>query len=325
MSIVVAAEFGAKATHAIFRAGAKVVAKEGSDVLFTGFVERRQAQLNLEGPQITVTCQAKGIDAVDSSAKHDTGRFENKTPLDIAKELTKSTGVDVDWSADVDLDKVAEHQIQPGATIFREIEILARDQNAALVGQGDGTIKLTDASKAKRQSGGLFEGVNIKVASSDHNYSGRHDKVTVRGQSYDGHGPQAMQIEATAADSDVDRKRPRIIVLDRNTDKSRAKKHAGKHRDRAAGNSNRAEVETVGWRDEGGALYEPGRLQYTESAFLDIAQDMLIESVIYEQESGDRSGSIVRLGLVDPQAYNGSAAKVSKSGKEWSQDSSEAQ
>lgn len=323
-SIVCATKGGAANVHALFASGKKLEIRERGELVFKGFVERRQAQLQIEGTRITVSGQAKGIDAVDSSGKHKTGRFEKKTPLDIAKELVRQTGIDVEFKADVDLDKVPEHQIQPGATIFREIERLCRDQGKTLRGEADGSITLTDASKAKRSAGGLFEGVNIKSASADHNDSARHDQIVVRGQTYDNHGPDAMQVEATATDSEVGRKRPLIIAIDRNTDKDRSKKHAKNHRDKAAGRSRTASVVVVGWRDDGGNLYAPGLLKYVESETLGLAQDMLIEGVTFHQSGGEGEGSTTTLKLCDPRAHGGKKPKVSKSGSEWSQDDSEA-
>ena len=319
-TLEIAAEGGAASAHAVFHTGAVVVVTEGADTAFTGYVDRRRPHIDRERAIIAVSGRAKGADAVDSSAVHPTGRFDQQTPLDIARQLTASTGLDVNWSADVDLDKT-DHQIQPGATVFREVEILCRDQNATLAGDGDGSIRITNAVKAKRQAGPLIDGVNMKAMSADHNDSGKHSKVIVRGQAVDGHGPVSLQIEASATESTVARTRPHIVVLDRNTDKTKAGKHAKGKRDRKAGNSRRAEVETVGWRDEAGALFAPGNLQYTESAFLDIAQDKLIEGLDCEI---DTEGSRTRLSLVDPRAHGGKTPAVSKSGAEWGQDSSEA-
>jgi len=323
-AIVCATKGGAAKIHALFASGARLEIRESGDIVFRGYVERRQAQLQTEGTRITVSGQAKGIDAVDASAKHKTGRFEKKNPLAIANEMVEQTGIDVAFSSDADLDDVPEHQMQPGATIFREIETLCRDQGKTLRGEADGSIAITDASNAKRSAGGLFEGINIKSAAADHNDSGRSDTVIVRGQAYDDHGPAAMQIEATATDSEVKRRRPRILVIARNLDKKRGRKHAKNHRDKAAGRSRVASVVVVGWRDEGGELYTPGRLKYVESETLGLAQDMLIEGVTLHQAGGDREGSTATLRLVDPRAHGGKKPKVSKSGDEWDQDDSEA-
>ena len=319
-SLVAAFEGGPRATHALFRTGASVKIAATGATIFNGFVDRRQPQISATDAQLTVSGRSKGQDAVDSSAKHKTGRFDKKTPLEIAKEIAPGG---VEFSADVELDTVPEYQLTPGATVFREIERLCRDQGVTLQGEPDGGIKLTDARNAKRHAGALIEGKNIKQATADHNDSNRHSEITVRGQSYDSHGPDALQIEATAQDSSITRKRPLILVVDGNTDKTRVKKRAKNRRARAAGHGRKASITVVGWRDEGGTLWTPGQLIYTESESLDLAQDMLIETADYSQEAMGQGTQCV-LGLVDPRAYGGKNKGSNKSGSEWSQDESDA-
>ena len=64
---------------------------------------------------------------------------------------------------------------------------------------------------------------------------------------------------------------------------------------------------------------------WTESEFNDLAQDMLIEAVDYEQTPGSRDhGTTANLHLVDPRAHGGKAGKGNKSGSTWGVDDSEA-
>ncbi len=68
---------------------------------------------------------------------------------------------------------------------------------------------------------------------------------------------------------------------------------------------------------------QPGKLVWTQSPFLDIAQDMLIEKVQYTQSE---QGSIAILSLTDPRSYGGQGGgKGNKSGSEWEQDDSDAE
>ena len=78
-----------------------------------------------------------------------------------------------------------------------------------------------------------------------------------------------------------------------------------------------------GFRDDAGLVWEPNRLVWFDSPFLSVQQDMLIESVTFTQ---DERGSITKIELVDPKAYDsgekakrGSKTKagVNKSGKSW--------
>jgi prophage tail gpP-like protein len=163
----------------------------------------------------------------------------------------------------------------------------------------------------------LIEGQNILSGTAHHNGSNRHSKIIVRGQRPFGHGEKNLEIEAQLEDGSVKRHRTIIIMQDEDTDDDRAKERAKNRKNRAKGNALKATISTQGFRDDGGKIWTPGALTYTESPFLDISQDMLIESVNYKQDEG---GSIATLSLVDPSAYDGEGAgggKGNKSGSEW--------
>lgn len=184
-----------------------------------------------------------------------------------------------------------------------------------ITGTAEGNARITKAG-SKRQAGSLVEGQNIKSGTAHHNGSNRHSTIIVRGQRPFGHGDENLQIEATEQDGAVKRMRPLIIVQDEDTDKQRARKRAKNRKDRAAGNALKATIVVQGFHDDAGQLWWAGNLVWTESPFLDIAQDMLIESVDFNQSDG---GSISTLNLVDPRAYGGegSAGSGNQSGGEW--------
>jgi prophage tail gpP-like protein len=48
----------------------------------------------------------------------------------------------------VPLDKVRYWQVAPGETVFRNLERILRPQGATLMGEADGSVKITNASKA---------------------------------------------------------------------------------------------------------------------------------------------------------------------------------
>lgn len=322
-SLTIAAENGASAVARQFQAFAPVQILGNGALILDGYVTRRQPVLSATDAHIVIAGHSKGKDAVDSSAMHKTGRFENKTVLEIGKEIIGQTGIDVALSADVDLPKIPEWQITPGETVFRALERLARDSGHTLQGEASG-IKITNASKGpKRHGGGIVEGVNLKEGSADHNAENRHSKVHARGQKYDGHGPGSLELEGVATDKTVPRNRPLVLVPNGDTDAKRVKQRAGHHRDRAAGHGLRAHVSLVGWRDSGGALWTPGWKVWVESPYLDVVQDMLVESFEFSQDEHG-SGTIAALDLCDPRAYRGKKGGRVKSGKQWNQDESEA-
>ena len=308
----VAAEPSPSATSWIFKAGTPVTILFNGALVCTGYVDRYQPRLSEHSQaSITISGRGKGQDMIDCSADHKTGYFKQKTPLQIAKELDKAN---VGFETDRELEPVDRYQITPGETAFRCIEKLCRDQAMTLTGKADGTIKITNGLQGLH-SGGLIEGVNIKSGEADHNWSGRHSKVIVRGQRAIGHGKDALEIEALADDGTIGRYRPVIEVKDNDITKKQAQKSADHRRDRETGTALKANVTVQGFRDVMGRLWEPGYGVMLVSPFLDVAQVMLVESVTFRQSR--RDGSTSALSLVDPKAYKGKGGKGGKAGKAW--------
>lgn len=316
--IEAAVERGGAATAWAFKSGTPI------DILFDrklacrGYVDRYQPRLGEhDTAEATISGRSKSQDFIDSSAVHSTGQFKNKTPQEIAAELDL---FHIGITTDEQLKKVPVYRITPGETAFRCLEKLCREQGVFPVGQADGSIKVTTGGKM-RHAGILAEGRNIKTIEADHNWSGRHSDVIVRGQAPYGHGPDALQIEGKARDAEVGRYRPVIVVHDGDTDKDRAKKRASTRRDREAGNSLKANVTVQGFFDDGGVLWEPGALVFVDSDFADIHQDMAVESVTFSQDR--KSGSLSVLSLVDPRALGGKGGGGGSAGGAWATDAGE--
>jgi prophage tail gpP-like protein len=310
----VAAELGPSTTNAIFAVGTPVTITANGDLLLTGYVDTREPSFRAKFASISVTGRSKSGDLIDGSGEHETGQFEDKDPLEIGQEISKE--YDPKWETDQQLKKVEQYQLQPGETCFRCVEKLVLSQGMTITGTPEGNAKITKAG-SKRMAGGLIEGVNILSGTAHHNGANRHSKIVVRGQRPFGHGDDNLEIEAQLEDGSVKRHRTIIIIQDDDTTKERAEKRAKNRKNRAKGNALKATISTQGFRDESGQLWEPGALVWTESPFLDIAQDMLIESVNYRQSDG---GSIATLQLVDPAAYDGEGGgggKGNKSGSTW--------
>jgi len=220
-------------------------------------------------------------------------------------------------ATDQTLPKIDYH-LTPGEGAFRAIEKIARSQGVWPCGMPDGSIKVTVAGAGR--NGPLIEGKNCITLEADHNWSGRHSKVIVRGQRPWGHGADALEIEGEARDAAVTRDRPVIIIQDDDTTKDIAGKRARHRRDSEAGNSLKAKIKVQGFRDDGGKLWTPGHLSFLQSPFLDITQDMAIDNVTFSQDR--RSGSETDIALCDPRALGGKtkARKGGKVGKAWQTD-----
>ncbi|MGN6284513.1 MAG: phage baseplate assembly protein [Afipia sp.] len=314
----VAAELSASATNAIFRVGALVEVFANSDLICRGYVDSRQPEIGPRSATISVAGRSCAGDLIDSSANHQTGRFEDMTPQEIGAELARPFEM-ATVETDQQLEKIEQYQLTPGETVFSVVERLSRKQGMTLAGTAEGNIRITKAGSA-RHAGALIEGQNILRGRADHNGANRHSKYEVRGQRPFGHGAEALEIVAMIDDSAIDRYRYALIAHPDDTTKTLAKKLVKNRRDRAAGNALKAQIDVQGFRDDSGKVWEPGHLIWTESPFLDIAQDMLIEEARYAQTD---AGSVTTLILTDPRSYgapggsDGKGSKGNKSGSVW--------
>jgi prophage tail gpP-like protein len=312
--LTVAAEPNGAVTAAIFRAGTPVSVYATDTLLMQGFVDQYRPHLAAHDASIVVTGRSKSADLIDSDADHPTGFFQNKDPQQIGAELAQEYGAT--FKTDQTLTKLDQYLITPGETIFRAVEKMTRKQGMTLAGTAEGDINIT-APKGQRHAGGLFEGRNILVGNADHNWSNRHSKYSIKGQRAVGHGARRLHMVAKTTDSAVSRHRHKTVIHDDDGTIDDLKKRVTNRRNRAAGNALKASISVQGFRDEGGKVWEPGFLVWTESQFLDIAQDMLIEAADYSQSE---QGTITLLSLVDPRAYGSNGAgggKGAKSGVEW--------
>ena len=205
-------------------------------------------------------------------------------------------------------------QIEPGSSAFRNVERYARQQGRVLMGEATGDIKITKAGE-QRHSGGLVEGKNIIDGSATLSQKNRHSEYKVKGSARNGTKEKDLRSEDKAKDPGVQRYRPKIMLMEGETDKGRNKKRAEAEKERRAGEGTKASIMVQGFHDEGGKLYEPSNQIWTESPALKIKQDMMIETFEFEQDAV--GGSLAKLGLVDARAYGGKKAGSVSSGKEW--------
>lgn len=312
-----AAETGASALHQLFAVGAQVQIYFAGDLILTGDVTRRSPHLTATSCEVEIEGRSKTHHAVDSSAVHKTGHFENQDPVAIGNSLLSPLGLTLKSSLSQTPEPI--YQLTPGETIFRALDRLARKRGMTLHDDAQGNLHMTNASVSRgKHAGGLIEGQNMVTASADHNGGNRHSHIIVRGQQSRLTGPQALQIEAIARDNNVAAYRPLVVIQDDETSLDQAKGRAQNHRSRAAGHSLKASVRVVGTRDAAGTIWEPGWLVWTQSDALDIAQDMLVESADTSQDEG---GTLTELTLVDPRAYQGKGGRGAKSGAAWGQGS----
>ena len=212
------------------------------------------------------------------------------------------------------MEKIAKMQIDPGASAFRNVERYARQQGFAQMGKANGDIELARAGD-KRQSGALVEGKNIIDGEATHSHKGRFSEYHVFGQSRKGVKKDDLRHMAIVRDPGVTAHRVKKILFEGDATKARCKRRAEAEKNRRAGEGAKGRIVTQGFRDGGGKLFAPGALNYVASKALKLDQDMMIESVQWEQ--GVEGGSLASLDIVDPRAHGGKKPGTVKSGKAW--------
>ena len=251
--------------------------------------------------QVTIEGKSKSADAVDCHpVKHKTGRFENKTLLDIAKELDE---VRCGFKTDQKLDKIAKVQRQPHDTIFQTLEREARRLGLMLSGQPDGSINITRAG-TKRHAGALIlsqspvEEMDVKIKCGE-----KYSHYVARGQRSKGVGKDNLRQEETEKDGSVKRNRPLLIIPEGDWSKKELKKRLRWERLRRASFGTTISVKVATWRDEAGQLWEPGRLMAIVNEAEDIDGDYALQTANLRQ--GQQEGTVAYLTFVDPKAAGG--------------------
>lgn len=297
-----------------FPPGTPIQILANGTLLLSGYVNRYCPAGDANSHTVTIEGRSKSQDFIDSSAEHDTGFWENKTPDQIGQELDLY-GVGI--KTEVPLKPVKYWQLYQGESPFRTVERMLRMQGAVQRGLADGSIAITNATAAKQHSGALVEGWNILRFSGEITDNNRFSDYTVKGQGRVGTGEAAMSPFGEAFDEKMKRYRGKIIVNEGDTDTDRAQSRADYEKSRAAGLSVSANITTQGWRDEGGTVWEPNFIVLVQSPILlKLTQPMLIESVTLSQDNGG-SGSLADLRLVDPAAYSGDGGGGSGSDAAW--------
>lgn len=282
----------------------------GGDLLCVGAIDTYAARYGEgAGKDITITGRSKGRDAIDCPpVKHKTGRFENKTLLEIANELDE---FGIGFTTDQQLDKIPMLQRHPLDTMHATIEREARRQGLLLAAQPNGGIMLTRAN-TKRHAGALVEGF-APVTSWDINLAPhmKRSPVVVRGQKRLGTGKDNLRQEyQEQGDADVGH-RPHLVIPEGDYTVKDLQKRAKWERLRAAGHGIQVNPCVSRWRDDNGELWDPGRLMANRFPSEDIDQDLTLSSVKLSQKIGEANGTRANLTFVDPKTLGGQAGQGS--------------
>jgi prophage tail gpP-like protein len=289
----------------VFRPGAEVSVRASGSLLVKGYVDDYAPEFGVDFHRAVISGRSKSKDCIDCSAVHEKGEWKKKKIDEIAKDLLKPFKIDI--QSQLKSKEIPVWRLAPAATVFEEIEAMARQEGALIIGKADGSLSLTKADKFGMHSGAIQEGVNIIQASAQLSERTKHDKVHARGQKRLGSGEDSHRLEYVSRDETVERHRPKIVLAEGDTDKERIKERAKWQTARNAGWATTATIKVIGWRDSAGELWDPEKLVFVESKRLKISQMMAIRHLRFLQN--DSEGTVTTLSLVDPQALGGKDSK----------------
>ena len=287
--------------------------------VITGYVDRASPSFTTDSHGISISGRDKTADLVDCSAIVKGNELRGLKLEEIAAAIAKPFGLRV--AAQVNTGPVfGVFAIQPGETCWEAIERAARQRFMVVSVDGSGNLIIADVG-TRRAADRLVEGVNIKAASADYDYSQRFSRYMVRGQQSaqnDGAEVGSHDIESTADDPGIKRYRPKILTAEMQATDGSATNRAQLEAATRAGKSTRISATVQGWTMSNGELWPVNALATVSSTFLSVNEDLVISSVRFALSEGD--GFTTELELTRPDAYlMGQKAKKGKRKKKASE------
>lgn len=276
----------------------------GNDLVISGYVDRVAPSFDARSRRVTIEGRSRAGQLVDSSAVHKPDQWENIKLDDLAKEVAKPFGIEVEVPPDLDIGEAFKiAKVQQSETAFELLERYARQRGILLNSTAGGNITLTRSGQQYAATA-LVQGKNILKASADFSDKGRHSPIIVKGQHFgndDISGDEAAQGNGKAIDEGMRIYKPLIVVAEGNTDSVAAQKRAEWEAIVRAGRAGRAQITVQGWRQGNGNLWAPNLLTRIQSDWLDLKATMLISRVAFSIDND--GGMITDLELARPDAF----------------------
>lgn len=282
--------------------GARCEVRIDGETVITGWVDEVGVDYDADSHEVKVRGRDATGDLVDCAAIHKSGEWQGQTMLQIARDLVAPFGIKVTANTDVGA-PFKNWNIQDGETVFENIDRMARHRAVLTVSDGKGGLLLTRAGQ-QRASTALVLGENIELASGTRSALERFSEYIVKGQQAADDlitGTDATEPQGRAADKNVQRYRPLIVIAETAADAAALQQRAEWERNVRAGRAAALTYTVVGWRHRNG-LWQPNTIVPVRDAFLRTETDYLISQVRYllDDEGGERAELSLRL----PQAFD---------------------
>jgi prophage tail gpP-like protein len=317
-SLTASAEFLQGAALAGTRPGQSCLIYIGSDLVITGWIDRRSIPIDAHNHQVTLSGRGITRNLVDCSADllNDAGirggQINGANTLDVATKLCKAYGITA-RSAVADLGTaIPSFQVPLGETPYQIIESVARYAGYLVYEDELGRLVLDRIGTTTHASGFTLPG-NVEAINSERSVDQRFSQYVVVYSGVDQTSDLAGLADqrANVLDPTLGEHRVRIIVSEQIApapgaqqtidNDGIAKQRANWEMARRIGRSQAASITCDSWRDRKGMLWTPNWLATIDAPAADISKaTWIIGSVSLRK---DMTGTHADLILMPPEAF----------------------
>ncbi len=318
--------FGFKATDIFpgqsekwgIRMGLECTVAVNDKACITGYVDGIDISYSEDSHTFQVRGRDRTGDLVDCSHDSTKTEWKNATVLAILQDLCSplDVSVSVDPSASAALaEKMLNFKAGEGDAVFETIIKLLSIKAILPVTLGDGKLTLTRRG-TEYVNDRIEMGKNVKAGHFAASDTERYNVYIVKSQNIGSDDWDLTSINQPAArhlDSVITRTRPLVVLPGASATVSQCRDRAEWEARTRSGKSRQFEYELVGWTQSNGDLWPLNKLVIVSDEYLDVNESFLITGI--SQSFDDLGGSITRLGLESPDAYDLLRQTVTKKSK----------
>ncbi len=282
----------------------------GGTPVICGYVDSVSVDYDGQSHGISVSGRDKAGDLVDCSAEVAT--YKDLTFGQIANLLLLPFNMQLSWQVPQG-EPIKEFSVQPGESVYRALDRLARQEALLLISDAQSGIALlaTRAGAGGNANTALEFGKNILSANGENSHTDLFSEITVQAQQGAGDSSEytankssaqgaVKRKDGLASSSAVLRHRPLVILAETQADDDRCQQRAEWEAARRQAQSRRQTLTVQGWRQGNGELWRINQIVKVQCPWLRINGDLLVAGVNFSLDSG---GARTELTLIDPQSY----------------------
>jgi len=297
----------------------------GSDKLLTGHVDATPISYDKESVTVGVKGRSKTADLVDCAADFGKGQWRGRKIESIAADLAKAYGITVQSEVETGA-VIAEHQIQPGETVFESVSRLLALRQLLSTDDAEGNMVLVNPGSGGRAETALELGKNVLSADAPLDYKDVFGTYVCKGQRAGSDLDAAENIaESISSSTDANVKRHRLLVITQSgqVDTQMCRDRVKYEAVYRAAKALETTYKVQGWRQADGSLWLPNQLVRVRDGVIGFDDEMLIVEVTY-QIGSDGTFAFLKVGplagyIPSPEATKKAKAKKAK-GAGWDKD-----